>query len=56
MLEEDQISFRSDSLMFDGVEDYAHQIADMIGLRSVSDFNQAGVSAYAIFPKNVVGI
>ncbi|KAL2906116.1 putative pectin methyltransferase QUA2 [Bienertia sinuspersici] len=43
MLEEDQISFRSDSLMFDGVEDYAHQIADMIGLRSVSDFNQAGI-------------
>ncbi|XP_074308737.1 putative pectin methyltransferase QUA2 [Silene latifolia] len=44
MLDEEQISFRSDSLMFDGVEDYAHQIADMIGLRSVSDFNQAGIS------------
>lgn len=43
MLEEDQISFRSDSLMFDGVEDYSHQIADMIGLRSASDFNQAGI-------------
>ncbi|CAO2830788.1 unnamed protein product [Amaranthus hypochondriacus] len=43
MLEEDQISFRSDSLMFDGVDDYSHQIADMIGLRSVSDFNQAGI-------------
>ncbi|XP_021752851.1 probable pectin methyltransferase QUA2 [Chenopodium quinoa] len=43
MLEEGQISFRSDSLMFDGVDDYSHQIADMIGLRSVSDFNQAGI-------------
>ncbi|KNA05898.1 hypothetical protein SOVF_186090 [Spinacia oleracea] len=43
MLEDDQISFRSDSLMFDGVDDYSHQIADMIGLRSVSDFNQAGI-------------
>lgn len=43
MLEEDQISFRSDSLMFDGVEDYSHQIADMIGLRSASEFNQAGI-------------
>ncbi|KAL9241541.1 hypothetical protein vseg_015644 [Gypsophila vaccaria] len=44
MLDEEQISFRSDSAMFDGVEDYAHQIADMIGLRSVSDFNKAGIS------------
>ncbi|KAK9713471.1 hypothetical protein RND81_06G029700 [Saponaria officinalis] len=44
MLDEEQISFRSDSVMVDGVEDYAHQIADMIGLRSVSDFNKAGIS------------
>ncbi|KAI3930798.1 hypothetical protein MKX01_037244 [Papaver californicum] len=43
MLEEDQISFRSDSLMFDGVEDYSHQIAEMIGLRNESYFIQAGV-------------
>ncbi|XP_042492257.1 probable pectin methyltransferase QUA2 [Macadamia integrifolia] len=43
MLEEDQISFRSDSLMFDGVEDYSHQIAEMIGLRNQSYFIQAGV-------------
>nr|DAD41101.1 TPA_asm: hypothetical protein HUJ06_015424 [Nelumbo nucifera] len=43
MLEEDQISFRSDSLMFDGVEDYSHQIAEMIGLRNESNFIQAGV-------------
>ncbi|KAJ4966690.1 hypothetical protein NE237_018539 [Protea cynaroides] len=43
MLEEDQISFRSDSLMFDGVEDYSHQIAEMIGLRNESNFLQAGV-------------
>lgn len=44
MLEEDQISFRSDSLMFDGVEDYSHQIAEMIGLRNESYLIQAGVS------------
>ncbi|CAL1390320.1 unnamed protein product [Linum trigynum] len=43
MLEEDQISFRSASLMFDGVEDYSHQIAEMIGLRNESNFIQAGV-------------
>uniref|UniRef100_A0A5B7BPP0 Methyltransferase n=1 Tax=Davidia involucrata TaxID=16924 RepID=A0A5B7BPP0_DAVIN len=43
MLEEDQLSFRSDSLMVDGVEDYSHQIAEMIGLRNDSSFIQAGV-------------
>eukprot|EP00262_Sarcandra_glabra_P010793 TRINITY_DN2624_c0_g1_i5.p1 TRINITY_DN2624_c0_g1~~TRINITY_DN2624_c0_g1_i5.p1 ORF type:complete len:435 (-),score=42.11 TRINITY_DN2624_c0_g1_i5:73-1377(-) len=43
MLEEDQVSFRSDSLMVDGVEDYSHQIAEMIGLRNESNFIQAGV-------------
>ncbi|KAI8013633.1 putative pectin methyltransferase QUA2 [Camellia lanceoleosa] len=43
MLEEEQISFRSASLMFDGVEDYSHQIAEMIGLRNESNFLQAGV-------------
>ncbi|CAN1331829.1 Probable pectin methyltransferase QUA2 [Linum perenne] len=43
MLEEDQISFRSASLMFDGVEDYSHQVAEMIGLRNESNFIQAGV-------------
>ncbi|XP_026446764.1 probable pectin methyltransferase QUA2 isoform X1 [Papaver somniferum] len=43
MLEEDQISFCSDSLMFDGVEDYSHQIAEMIGLRNESYLIQAGV-------------
>ncbi|KAF5181851.1 S-adenosyl-l-methionine-dependent methyltransferases superfamily protein [Thalictrum thalictroides] len=43
MLEEEQISFRSDSVMFDGIEDYSHQIAEMIGLRNESYFNQAGV-------------
>ncbi|KAM7514562.1 hypothetical protein LguiA_004145 [Lonicera macranthoides] len=42
MLEEEQISFRSASLMFDGVEDYSHQIAEMIGLRN-DNFIQAGV-------------
>ncbi|KAE9609048.1 putative S-adenosyl-L-methionine-dependent methyltransferase [Lupinus albus] len=43
MLDEEQISFRSASLMFDGVEDYSHQIAEMIGLRNESNFIQAGV-------------
>ncbi|KAK9047454.1 hypothetical protein V6N11_053298 [Hibiscus sabdariffa] len=43
MLEEEQISFRSASLMFDGVEDYSHQIAEMIGLRNESNFIQAGI-------------
>ncbi|KAL7176429.1 hypothetical protein ACSBR2_029878 [Camellia fascicularis] len=41
MLEEEQISFRSASLVFDGVEDYSHQIAEMIGLRNESNFVQA---------------
>ncbi|KAG1342345.1 putative pectin methyltransferase QUA2 [Cocos nucifera] len=43
MVEEEQISFHSDSLMVDGVEDYSHQIAEMIGLRNESNFNEAGV-------------
>lgn len=44
MLDEEQISFRSASLMFDGVEDYSHQIAEMIGLRNESYLIQAGVN------------
>ncbi|XP_047325822.1 probable pectin methyltransferase QUA2 [Impatiens glandulifera] len=43
MLEEEQISFRSTSFTFDGIEDYSHQIAEMIGLRNESNFIQAGV-------------
>ncbi|XP_014504757.1 probable pectin methyltransferase QUA2 [Vigna radiata var. radiata] len=43
MLDEEQISFRSASHMFDGVEDYSHQIAEMIGLRNESYLIQAGV-------------
>lgn len=43
MVEEEQISFRSDSFMVDGVEDYSHQIAEMIGLRNESNFNEAGI-------------
>ncbi|KAJ6412824.1 hypothetical protein OIU84_005803 [Salix udensis] len=43
MLDEEQISFRSVSPMFDSVEDYSHQIAEMIGLRNESNFVQAGV-------------
>lgn len=49
MLDEEQISFRSASLMFDGVEDYSHQIAEMIGLRNESNFIQAGVCKYLMF-------
>lgn len=45
MVEEEQISFRSGSLMVDGVEDYTHQIAEMIGLPSESNFIESGVSA-----------
>lgn len=48
MLDEEQISFRSAN-MFDGVEDYAHQIAEMIGLRNESSFIQAGVCASKSF-------
>lgn len=44
MLDEEQISFRSASLMFGGVEDYSHQIAEMIGLRNESNFVKAGVN------------
>ncbi|CAA6658833.1 unnamed protein product [Spirodela intermedia] len=43
MVEEEHISFHSNSLMVNGVEDYTHQIAEMIGLRSESDLNNAGV-------------
>lgn len=44
LLEDNQISFRSeDALVVDGVEDYSHQIAEMIGLRNESEFIQAGV-------------
>ncbi|KAK1301986.1 putative pectin methyltransferase QUA2 [Acorus calamus] len=43
MVEEEHISFRSDSLMVDGVEDYSHQIAEMIGLRNQSNFIEAGI-------------
>jgi putative pectin methyltransferase len=42
MVEEDQISFQSDAHMADGVEDYAHQIAKMIGLQNEFNFNEAG--------------
>lgn len=46
MLDEEQISFRSASHMFDGVEDYSHQIAEMIGLRNESYLIQAGVNTF----------
>ncbi|KAJ4974007.1 hypothetical protein NE237_007181 [Protea cynaroides] len=44
LLEENQIAFHSeDGMINDGVKDYSHQIADMIGLGSDSEFLQAGV-------------
>ncbi|CAL9122893.1 unnamed protein product [Musa acuminata var. zebrina] len=43
MVEEEQISFRSGSLMVDGVEDYTHQIAEMIGLPNESNFIESGI-------------
>ncbi|KAG7558623.1 putative S-adenosyl-L-methionine-dependent methyltransferase [Arabidopsis thaliana x Arabidopsis arenosa] len=44
LLEENQITFHSeDGLVFDGVKDYARQIAEMIGLGSDTEFSQAGV-------------
>ncbi|XP_058009973.1 probable methyltransferase PMT5 isoform X2 [Hevea brasiliensis] len=44
LLEENQIAFHSeDGLIFDGVKDYSHQVAEMIGLGSDSEFHQAGV-------------
>ncbi|RID60198.1 hypothetical protein BRARA_F03374 [Brassica rapa] len=44
LLEENQITFHSeDGLIFDGVKDYARQIAEMIGLGSDTEFAQAGV-------------
>ncbi|ESQ27291.1 hypothetical protein EUTSA_v10018220mg [Eutrema salsugineum] len=42
MMEDDQISFRSASLMSDEVEDYSHQIAQMIGIKN-DNFIEAGV-------------
>lgn len=45
LLEENQIAFHSDDgLIVDGVKDYSHQIAEMIGLTSDSEFRLAGVS------------
>ncbi|XP_074296313.1 putative methyltransferase PMT5 isoform X1 [Silene latifolia] len=44
LLEENQIAFHNDDgLIFDGVKDYSHQLAEMIGLGSDLDFPQAGV-------------
>ncbi|CAF2042161.1 unnamed protein product [Brassica rapa subsp. narinosa] len=44
LLEENQITFHSeDGLIFDGVKDYARQIAEMIGLGSDTEFAQAGI-------------
>eukprot|EP01018_Ginkgo_biloba_P006205 Gb_33592 [translate_table: standard] len=49
LLEENQISFRSeDALVVDGVKDYSHQIAEMIGLHNDSEFIRAGASQYHI--------
>lgn len=46
LLEENQIAFHSDDGMnYDGVKDYSHLIAEMIGLGSDTEFLQAGVSS-----------
>lgn len=44
MVEEEQISFRSASPMYDSIEDYAHQIAEMMNLRSEAGLIRSGVS------------
>lgn len=45
LLEENQISFHSeDEMIVDGVKDYSHQIAELIGLGSDSEFRESGVS------------
>lgn len=50
LLEENQITFHSeDGLIFDGVKDYARQIAEMIGLGSDTEFAQAGVSLTSLY-------
>lgn len=55
LLEENQISFHSkDGLIYDGVKDYSHQIAEMIGLGSDTEFYQAGVSICLNQKKNNV--
>lgn len=44
LLEENQISFHSeDEMIVDGVKDYSHQIAELIGLGSDTEFREAGV-------------
>ncbi|KAH6822446.1 QUASIMODO2 LIKE 2 [Perilla frutescens var. hirtella] len=44
LLEENQIAFHSnDGMTADGVKDYSHQIAKLIGLGSDKEFHQAGV-------------
>ncbi|KAL2344626.1 hypothetical protein Fmac_005911 [Flemingia macrophylla] len=44
LLEENQIAFHSeDGLIFNGVKDYARQLAEMIGLGSDTELPQAGV-------------
>ncbi|XP_076907821.1 putative pectin methyltransferase QUA2 [Bidens hawaiensis] len=46
MLDDDQISFSfASSMVNDNIEDYSHQIAEMIGLRNESYLVQAGVRA-----------
>lgn len=44
LLEENQISFHSEDGIIDGIKDYSHRIAAMIGLGSDAEFSKAGVS------------
>lgn len=49
LLDEDQISFSfASSMVDDNIEDYSHQIAEMIGLRNESYLVQAGVSKHPL--------
>ncbi|CAN4114536.1 unnamed protein product [Withania somnifera] len=46
LLEENQIAFHSqDGMIVDDIKDYSHQIAEMIGLGSDTEFLQAGPSS-----------
>lgn len=58
LLEENQIAFHSqDGIMFDDVKDYSHQISEMIGLGSDTEFLQAGVSnLFSSFHKLLVWV
>lgn len=56
LLEENQIAFHSDDgSIFGGVKEYSHQLAEMIGLGSDTEFPQVGVSPYITINKLFFG-